>query len=269
MISTEQWPRFAELVDHALALPEDERDRFLVGECVDEPELLAEARALVALDTQDLARVAPDTPAEHVPRSIGPYEVQSEIGRGGMASVFLATRQDGSDPRPVAIKLLHRGFEAHDVGRRFYREGEILSRFRHPHIAALFGSGTSGDGRPYLVMEAVEGEPIDRYCRGLSIDAVVRLFRMVCAAVAYAHRSLVVHRDLKPSNILITAAGEPKLVDFGISKLLDPESRRPATVTRHGWQMLTPQYASPEQIRGEPATTSCDVYGLGVVLYEL
>ncbi|MEM9552823.1 MAG: serine/threonine-protein kinase [Acidobacteriota bacterium] len=271
MISTDLWPRLADLVDRALERPAEERLGFLEAECADEPELFREARAMIELDSAQLETLAPPVFGLETPRQIGPYEVLSVIGRGGMATVFRATRRDGEDPRIVAIKLLHRGFEDHEVRRRFEREGQILARFRHPHIAALYGSGTLDDGRPYLVMEAIEGEPIDRHCRRhhLRLGQVLRLFQHVCRAVAYAHRNLVVHRDLKPSNILITEDGEPKLVDFGISKLLDADSRSPLTVTRQGWQMMTPQYASPEQIRGEPATTSCDVYGLGVVLYQL
>ncbi|MEM1204445.1 MAG: tetratricopeptide repeat protein [Acidobacteriota bacterium] len=273
MISTDLWHRVSEVVEAALDRPESERGAFLEEACGQDHELLREAKALLAVDEEALERLdchftGPD------PRGvfeIDGYRVVGEIGRGGMSTVYLAHRSDGRDPRPVALKVLDRGLVDDIAERRFLREGEILKRFRHPNIAAFYGSGTSSEGRPYLVMEPIVGVPIDQHCREgkLGLHDTLRLFQVVCRAVSHAHRNLVVHRDLKPSNILVTKGGQPRLLDFGISKILDPHDGAPRTATLEGWRAMTPQYASPEQISGGPATTSCDVYGLGVVLFEL
>lgn len=271
--ATEMWPRLSEIVDQALGLPKHRRATWLDRRCGDDRKLLAEASALLALDTEALDRQSQPIVSLHppTPGSIGPYEILEEIGRGGMATVYLARDTSGEDTRPVAIKVLHRGFERLDIERRFRLEAQILDRFRHPHIAALFAAGSTDDGRPYLVMERVQGEPIDHFCtrRQLDLRSTIRLFQSVCRAVSHAHRNLVVHRDLKPSNILVTEAGEPKLLDFGIAELLDPEIDRSSRPSDRDAAAMTPQYASPEQLEGAPATTSCDVYSLGVVLYEL
>lgn len=272
-MDAKQWSRLRTEVGRALALPPEARRPFLDSVFGDDPALHAEALALVAIDTRELDEHAGALFELNaaVPEHIGPFAIEREIGRGGMARVFLGRRTDAADPRPVAVKLLHRELIDHEVVRRFQREGEILRRFRHPHIAAFLEGGTTTDGRPYLVMERVTGRPIDQFRREqqLDLDATLILFQVVCRAVAHAHRALVVHRDLKPSNILVTDDGEPRVLDFGIAKLLDPHSRHPLTVTSIQSRALTPAYASPEQIRGEVTTTACDVYGLGVVLYEL
>jgi eukaryotic-like serine/threonine-protein kinase len=172
----------------------------------------------------------------------------------------------------VAIKLIKRGMDTEFVLRRFRNERQILAALDHPNIARLLDGGTSEDGLPYLVMEYIEGTPLDEYCdqRQLTIAERLQLFRQVCAAVHYAHQHLVIHRDLKPSNILVTADGTPKLLDFGIAKLLTPElAAETLDQTQGGLRLMTPAYASPEQVRGEPITTASDVYALGVVLYEL
>ncbi|MEL7059749.1 MAG: serine/threonine-protein kinase [Acidobacteriota bacterium] len=211
-------------------------------------------------------------PADH-PERIGPYRVLERIGRGGMGQVFLAERTDGEIERRVAIKLIGTGFDLPIVQQRFLSERQILAGLDHPSIARLYDAGTTPEGRPYLVMEAIDGLPIDRFCdrHRLELDERLDLFRKVCAAVEHAHRRLVVHRDLKPSNILVTADGTPKLLDFGIAKLLDPDAfPLPLDeVTRTAMRPLTPRWASPEQVRGGAITTASDVWSLGVLLHLL
>jgi non-specific serine/threonine protein kinase/serine/threonine-protein kinase len=202
---------------------------------------------------------------------LGPYRVLHEIGRGGMGAVYLAVRSDDAFRKRVAVKVLKRGMDSDAIVGRFRHERQILAGLEHPYIAGLIDGGTTENGLPYFVLEYVEGEPIDSYCDGRRLDTTARLelFRKVCAAVQYAHQNLIVHRDLKPANVLVTADGTPKLLDFGIAKLLDPEFPSAAAATVAGPQMMTPEYASPEQVRGEPVSTASDVYSLGVMLYEL
>ena len=205
-------------------------------------------------------------------RSIGSYRIISAIGHGGMGAVYLAVRDDDEFKKRVAIKLLRRGMATDDLVRRFRNERQILASIDHPNIAKLLDGGTTDEGLPYFLMEYVEGEPIDRYCdgHGLSVGERLELFRAVCAAVHFAHQNLVVHRDLKPGNILVTADGVVKLLDFGIAKLLRPELYADgAGATQLEERLLTPEYASPEQARGDVITTASDVYSLGVLLYEL
>jgi serine/threonine protein kinase len=192
-----------------------------------------------------------------------------EIGRGGMGAVYLAIRADELFNKQVAIKVIKRGMDTDDVLRHFRNERRILGNFDHPNIAHLLDGGSTESGLPYFVMEYVEGKQIDEYCdeRCHSITDRLELFQQVCAAVSYAHRNLVVHRDLKPSNIVITKEGIPKLLDFGIAKILEIGSEEKSTVT--GILLMTPEYASPEQAQGLPVNTLSDVYSLGVVLYEL
>jgi serine/threonine-protein kinase len=203
-------------------------------------------------------------------KRIGPYGVIRELGRGGMGAVYLAGRADEQYQKVVAIKVIQSGQESDEMLRRFRQERQILAGLDHPNIAKLLDGGATPDDLPYFVMDYVEGEPIDQYCsrRALPLKERLALFRTVCAAVAHAHRNLVVHRDIKPSNILVTTGGVPKLMDFGIAKLLPPDSSPEAG--RGATQFaFTPAYASPEQVRGERVTTATDVYALGVVLYEL
>ena len=203
-------------------------------------------------------------------RRAGPYLLVAELGRGGMGTVYRALREDQGFEREVALKLIGPGVASEELQHRFRAERQILARLEHPNVAALFDGGTTEDGHPYLVMELVAGHPLDDYCarRHASIPERLGLFRTVCEAVHYLHQNLVVHRDLKPRNILVTAEGVPKILDFGIAKLLaDGPAGAPQTATL--LPAMTPDYASPEQVTGQPITTGSDVYSLGVVLYEL
>ena len=201
---------------------------------------------------------------------VGPYRLRALLGRGGMGEVWEAERADGQFEQIVALKLLKRGMDSEEVLRRFLRERQILARLEHPHIARLLDGGLAADGRPYLVLEKVDGETIVEWCRRRGVDLAtrVRLVIAVADAVDLAHRNLVVHRDLKPSNLLVDASGTVKLLDFGIAKILASDGES-GDSTRLEDRALTPAYAAPEQILGRPATTSTDVYSLGVVLYEL
>jgi non-specific serine/threonine protein kinase/serine/threonine-protein kinase len=226
---------------------------------------------LAALMT-DVDRPSPP-PSPWIGRRLGPYELVREIGQGGMGTVYLGVRVDDQYRAEVAIKVVSASLVSPQVVDRFSRERRILASLEHPHIARLLDAGTTPEGVPYFVMEFVDGEPIDAFCdrRQLTIAGRLQLFMTVCEAVQYAHRHLVVHRDLKPTNILVTADGTVKLVDFGIAKLLadDDAAEAVAGLTRTGLQPMTPEYASPEQVKGERVTTSSDVYALGLLLYEL
>ncbi|HEU5209654.1 MAG TPA: serine/threonine-protein kinase, partial [Longimicrobiales bacterium] len=210
-----------------------------------------------------------DDDDERAVTSVGPWRIQRELGRGGMGAVYLAERADGQFEKQVALKLVKRGMDTDEILARFRLERRILAGLEHPHIARLYDGGASEDGRPYLVMELVDGEPIttwcDRHCLG--IDERLALFCTICAAVQFAHQKLVVHRDLKPSNIMVAKDGAPKLLDFGIARLLTEDET--SSMTRTGVRVLTPEYAAPEQLRGEAVSTAADVYALGAVLFEL
>jgi eukaryotic-like serine/threonine-protein kinase len=233
--------------------------------------LLDEHRRLLAEGFLEPS-LRPPLPAPPVGQAVGAYSLRSEIGSGGMGSVWLAERSDGRYRGQVAVKLLNASRLGHQGEARFRREGTILARLRHPHIAHLVDAGVSPSGQPYLALEYVPGEPIDEYCdrRQLGIERRLRLFLDVLAAVSFAHSQLIVHRDLKPSNVLVREDGFVKLLDFGIAKLLEEDaSGQEAALTADGEVMLTPEYAAPEQLTGGPVTTSTDVYGLGVLLYVL
>jgi serine/threonine protein kinase len=269
----------------ALAVPVEERAAWVRRACGDEPEVLAEVLSLLefAEGTDGyLAALAANAGAPYGAdrrqepglegERIGHYELVREIGRGGMGAVYLAERVDGEFDQRVAIKLLRRGLDTDDILARFRIERQILASLNHPHIARLFDGGATEGGRPYLVMELVEGVPITEYCdrHRLTVGERLRLFVQVARAVQHAHGKLIAHRDIKPSNILVTAEGTPKLLDFGIARLLDDAYAAEAKArTRTGLRLMTPEYASPEQVRGEPVTTASDAYQLGVLLYQL
>jgi len=276
-LSPERWKEITPYLDEALALSEPERKHWLESLRADKPEIatllerLLHAQRVVAeahfLERQPLLPAEPSFAGQ----VIGAYRLISPLGQGGMGSVWLAERSDGRFERLVAIKFLHFSVAASSGIERFKREGRILGQLAHPHIAELIDAGVNERGEPYLVLEHVEGEPIDEYCdhHKLGIDSRIRLFLDVAAPVAHAHASLIVHRDLKPSNVLVRNDGEVKLLDFGIAKLLEDEtgSGEATLLTLEGGAALTPQFAAPEQITGAPVTTATDVYALGVLLF--
>ncbi|HMW03239.1 MAG TPA: serine/threonine-protein kinase, partial [Acidobacteriota bacterium] len=225
-----------------------------------------------------IARELPTQPATYpIGHRVGKYRLMRQIGQGGMGVVFAAHHEGVPGGKPVAVKILKRGMDTEAIVRRFQTEYRILASLEHPFIARFYDGGTTSDGLPYFVMELVSGLPIDEFCRQhrLSISDQLRLFQKVCDAIQYAHRHLVVHRDIKPSNILVLADGTPKLLDFGIARVLQAEDQSsaitlpPPGLTRTNQRFLTPLYASPEQIRGETVTTASDVYSLGVLLFQL
>ena len=280
----EAFRRVDAVFDAALDLPTGERAAFLDRRCVGDAALRdAVERLLVAHDRSDGFLAAPAAgfaaplldsteELEGMPDRVGPYRIVRELGSGGMGTVYLAVRDDDQHfHQRVALKLVPGALGADWKLRRFLAERRILASLEHPHIARLYDGGTTPGGTPWFAMEYVEGEPLDRYCEShaLTLEQRLRLFRDVCAAVRYAHAQGVVHRDLKPSNILVTAAGEAKLLDFGIAKLLDPGADGDAPRTGTGMQLMTPEYAAPEQVRGREATPAADVYSLGLLLYAL
>ncbi len=276
--------RLYEMVGDALDRPAGERAAFLAAACREDAALLAEALSLVEHGQQTGVFLGHPAYALAAGEDLGSLEGGSAkpgdvlgdcrivclLGEGGMGEVYLA--DDTKLERRVAVKLLKQRLDDDTLLRRFRHERKVLAGLTHPNIARLYGGGTTPEGRSYLVMEYVEGERLDRFCeaRQLGLTERLVLFRKVCAAVTYAHQNLVVHRDLKPANIRVTPEGEPKLLDFGIAKLLAPEgatTRLDPTLTMAA--AMTPEYASPEQIKGEAITTVSDVYSLGVILYEL
>lgn len=272
-----RWQRLEALFHEARGLGASERRAFLEARGADEGDLIDEVEAMLLAADPSSAEIGGIVDSailgalEQLPHGIGPYEVVSRIGTGGFCSVYLARlpRQPATE---VAVKVLRRGLATPQSERRLRQESEILARLHHPNIARLLGHGTSGLGEPYVVMEPIDGEPIDRFCdrQRWTLDQRLTLFRQVCSAVEYAHANLVIHRDIKPSNLLVTADGTPKLLDFGIAKLLRPEvSRAEPVQTVAGNSLMTPDFASPEQVREEPLTTATDVYSLGVLLYRL
>ncbi|MFL6196243.1 MAG: tetratricopeptide repeat protein [Thermoanaerobaculia bacterium] len=277
-MNPDHWLRADEVFAQALERAPEDREAFLDRACAGEPELRRKVERLLAADERDgsfLERPAGELlgilfDADEGGR-IGPYRLLSRIGGGGMGTVYRARREDEHYQQDVAVKILRSGLQSTEALHRFLSERQILARLEHPNIARLYDGGSTEDGRPYLVMELVEGLPLDEYCDShrLTVDQRLGLFRRICAAVQYAHQNLLVHRDLKPANILVTSAGEPKLLDFGIAKRLEPDPASDPRRTRTGLRIMTPSYASPEQIKGEPITTASDVYSLGVVLYEL
>ncbi len=274
-----RWSEVRRLLEEALEREGAERDAFLTDLGSRDIALREEVGRLVA--SADAAGGFLEGPLLHASEDedtlppgavLGAWRVEREIAQGGMGRVFLAVRADGAFQQDAALKVISSGFSGAAIGKRFRNERQILAGLEHPNIARLLDGGTTPDGRPFFVMEYVRGEHLLDYARrlALSIDEKVALFRKICAAVAYAHRHLVVHRDLKPGNILVTAEGEPKLLDFGLAKVLDPAvSELTPGATGALGRLMTPEYASPEQVRGDTITTASDIYSLGVVLYEL
>jgi tetratricopeptide (TPR) repeat protein len=280
-MTPERWRQIEEIFHGAVDRAPTERSEFLDRQCGDDRELRVEVESLLAQQVADAFFAAPIESAAHavshgaadarIGQRIGAYRLTALIGQGGMGAVYCGVRDDDQYRKQVAIKLVKRGMDTESLLRRFRHERQILASLDHPHIARLLDGGTTDDGVPYLVMEYIEGQPITSYCeaRALTIPERLQLFLKACAAVTYAHQNLVVHRDLKPSNVLVTAAGEPKLLDFGIAKLLGGGDADEAPKTVTALHLMTPDYASPEQVRGLPITTASDVYSLGAVLYEL
>ncbi len=279
-MNPERWRQVREVLDCAIALPAGGRPAYLEKTCAGDAELRVEVESLLRSHEQagneflnsppvDLTSLVPAAEGKpsYIGRRIGVYKIVEEIGHGGMGEVYRASRVDGQYDKQVAIKLVRVGLDSPFLVERFRHERQILASLDHPNIARLHDGGTTEDGVPYLVMELIEGIPIDQYCEqhNLGTTGRLQLFTQVCAAVQYAHQRLVIHRDIKPSNILVTEEGIPKLLDFGIAKIIDPAGGAETTMVRP----MTPEYASPEQIRGEPITTATDVYSLGVVLYRL
>jgi serine/threonine-protein kinase len=287
-LSSEQWARLSPVLDEALELAADSRGEFLDRACAGDPALRAAADALVQADVSageflehsvgeyaGTLGLGAATEGDRPPRErVGPYRIVRELARGGMGAVYLGERADGQFDQQVALKLIRGGAGSREIHRRFLAERQILARLHHPNIARLLDGGVTPDGEPWFAMEYVAGTAITQYCRerGLGVPERLALFRAVGEAVRYAHGQLVVHRDLKPSNIFVADSGTVKLLDFGIAKVVaagqgaEPDAE-PATRTE--LRVMTPEYAAPEQVRGDAVSTATDVYALGAVLYEL
>ncbi|HEX5230185.1 MAG TPA: serine/threonine-protein kinase, partial [Bryobacteraceae bacterium] len=283
-MTPERWQTVRSVLERALELEGAERAKYLDEACADDAELRREVESLLQADEAathafltgkaiDHAHLPPGAEAADTlqGRRIGPYLVLEEIGHGGMGAVYRAVRADDQFSQQVAIKVVRGGLSDRFADQRFKAERQILADLNHANIARLLDGGATEDGRPYVVMEYIQGVPIDEFAeaRKLSVRDKLKLFRTVCSAVAFAHQRLVIHRDIKPANILVTAEGVPKLLDFGIAKILDSDRPGEAEPTVTLVRMMTPEYASPEQVRGEAVTTGTDVYSLGVVLYGL
>lgn len=280
-MNNDRWSETEKIFHAALEQPADERAVFLDSRCGNDAELREAVESLLAhtgktgeLDALvgEAAVSLTQQDQQRAGMQIGPYKILDIIGEGGMGTVYLAERADDQFEKRVAIKLIRRGAASAELMKRFRVERQILANLEHPNIARLLDGGTTESGSPFLVMEYVDGQPIDEYCEQhkLPVRERLQLFRKVCSAAQYAHQNLIVHRDLKPTNLLVTEDGEPQLLDFGIAKLLD-NSQPDNTVVETGAEqrLLTPQYSSPEQLSGEPVSTVTDVYALGVILYEL
>lgn len=282
VIDDNKWKEVKALLLDVLDLDRSARASYL-GKQEISPEVRDEVESLLAFEDeaeellQDGAiglskEIFANDAENHSPltgQDIGAYTIVSELGIGGMGAVYLADRRDGKFEQKVAIKLLKREYNAGKIRESFKREIEIQSKLVHPNIATMLDTGTTDDGIPYIVMEYVEGLAIDKYCRDNDLGLIDRLkiFNRACDAVAFAHQNLIVHRDLKPSNIIVTAKGNPKLLDFGISRLLGDSGIEASNITLMG--AMTPEYASPEQINGSPISTATDIYSLGVILFKL
>ena len=285
-MTPERYSQVKSLFQLVLEQPLPQRPAFLERACGADRQLYAQVRELLQSDSTSenflekpavtpLSKVLADAAAEMqepMPKQIGPYAIQKLLGSGGMGAVYLASRADKTYNKLVAIKVIHKGIESDRIIQRFRRERQIVASLDHPNIARLLDGGATDDGRPYIVMEYVEGVSIETWCdqKKLKTNQRLQLFLQVCDALHYAHQNLVIHRDIKPGNILVRPDGTVKLLDFGIAKLMTPEPGSAVVdKTATSMRLMTPQYASPEQIKGEPVTTASDVYLLGIVLYEL
>src|SRR5215813_14329780 len=287
-MTPERWQQVEEIFQTALDLPEAKRESYLCEACAGDDTLRDEVVNLIAYHKTGDAVLQELAPAQAqaqaldslatdrdplIGRRVGAYRIEREIGRGGMGAVYEAVRADKEFSKRVAIKLVKRGMDTDFILRRFRKERQILAALDHPNIALLLDGGTTEDGLPYFVMEFIEGQPLYRYCdeHKLTIADRLRLFLSICDAVQYAHQKQVVHRDIKPSNVFVTSAGGVKLLDFGIAKLLNPNLVGDIThdPTATAMLLMTPEYASPEQVQGGPIRPTTDVYSLGVLLYEL
>ena len=272
-----KWQKIKVILEEVIEISPSLRAAYLEKACAGDEDLRVEIEELLSFEENAVDILEKDvlssvfeenSTKDLIEKQIGNYKILSELGKGGMGVVYYATRADGEFEQKVALKLIKRGMDSEAVLRRFINERQILASLEHPNIARLIDGGTTSDGIPFFVMEFVEGETITEYAEGKNLDLEERLdlFREVCDAVSFAHQNLVIHRDLKPSNILITKEGKVKLLDFGIAKLLKSETENQTATQMH---VFTPEYASPEQVRGEKLTTATDVYSLGVILYEL
>ncbi len=287
-MTPERWRKVEDIFQNALDLSPEERSKYVIETCGNDESLRRDVQLL--LSQHDSAGELLDQPLyantelgmlesfieekdPMIGRRLGAYRIEREIGRGGMGAVYEAVRVDNEFNKRAAIKLVKRGMDTDFILRRFRKERQILAALDHPHIAGLLDGGTTEDGLPYFVMEFIEGQPLYSYCdsQQLSIIERLKLFRPICDAVHYAHQKQVVHRDIKPSNVLVTSQGVPKLLDFGIAKLLNPLIAGDIThdPTATAMRLMTPEYASPEQVQGAPTNPTTDVYSLGVLLYEL
>jgi eukaryotic-like serine/threonine-protein kinase len=280
-MQSERWEQVKELFAAALERAPGERERFLTEACEDASirgevasllEAHEETEGFIERPALEQAGLASQRPAEQwLGRRVGAWRITGEIGHGGMSRVYKAVRDDAQYEKEAAVKVLRPGLDSHSLLERFKAERQILARLSHPNIAHLLDGGATEEGAPYLVMEYIDGKPIDAYCdaQHLNVEQRLDLFRTLCAAVHYVHQYLMVHGDLKGGNVLVTADGVVKLLDFGIAKLLSPSVAPREAAPSTSFVALTPEYASPEQIRGEPITTASDVYSLGVLLYRL
>jgi len=282
-MNQERQQQIKQIFQQALNRKGSERSTYLAQVCGNDGSLLADVLSLLSSHQDDNTSIgvsaaeatiqfqAGDSEAAIAATRIGAYEVIRELGHGGMGVVYLASRADDQFRQQVAIKLVKRGMDTELILSRFRNERQILANLSHPNVARLLDGGMTDAGLPYFVMEYIAGQAIDHYCdvHRLSITERLQLFCVACSAVSYAHQNLVVHRDIKPSNILITSEGIPKLLDFGIAKILDSSGADQTARTLAEQRVMTPEYASPEQARGEPITTATDVYLLGILLYEL
>jgi serine/threonine protein kinase/Tfp pilus assembly protein PilF len=285
-VTPERYRQVKNLFQLVLDQPPADRRTYLERACGSDTELFTQVRELLKADYKSedflekpavtpiskvLAEAAADM-QETMPGKIGPYAIQKLLGSGGMGAVYLASRADKSYDKQVAIKVIHKGMQSDKILQRFRRERQIVASLDHPNIARLLDGGATDDGRPYIVMEYVEGQAIDTWCdqKRLTTEKRLQLFLQVCDAIHYAHQNLIIHRDIKPGNILVRPDNTVKLLDFGIAKLINPEvGSAVPDKTATSMRLMTPQYASPEQVKGDPVTTATDVYLLGIVLYEL